>query len=304
MSNSDFLCFQKLKIHLANKLKETYPEVASDISHWKGNEIRLFQKDLENHVNGRISEKSFYTYFKTASKSIPRIDVLDLLCQYTGQGNWMSFKMKHNEKSFFKSSNRLWLGSVLVLCMIAVLTWLILPRKYTFSVIDAYSNQNIPGEKLKVIQIFEDQSPKALYESDENLYTLYSTEPQIQFIIEAPYFRRDTITRKVNIFHRQEEIRLFPNDYALVIHSLSKSKGEDWERRRDQLSIMFSDNARIFQIHKTGNIAIEMYNKDEFINKLTIPITSLKNIEIIDIKFENELISELRFIQEKGGSNE
>ena len=68
-----------------------------------------------------------------------------------------------------------------------------------------------------------------------------------------------------------------------MLHYFSNTDTEDWTQRRIQLSEIISDNAKIFQLDKEGQIALEMYSKHSFINKLTIPSKSLKNIEIIDL---------------------
>ena len=42
---------------------------------------------------------------------------------------------------------------------------------------------------------------------------------------------------------------------------------------------------------------MEIYNKNEFINKLTIPSGSLKDIEVIDTQYTDGKITYLRFRQ-------
>lgn len=301
MPGKDFLIFSLLKEDLVRKLQETYPEIGNDISAWKGKEILFFQKDLEAHVKGRISEKSFYTHFKSDTDKLPRIDVLDLLCRYAGHESWMDFIRIHQRKS--RSNKVIWIVTsaiVVIICAI-VLSILFKPKTYSISVIDAYSKKHIHSDQLKVTQLFVDQSPKEIDGIDDSIFNFYTNNSEIKFIIKAPYFHDDTIVRKVNLFSAHENIKIFPNDYALIIHAVSKSENDDWVRRRAQLSNIISDNARIFQINSTEEVAVEMYNKHEFINKLTLPVSSLKNIDIIDIKYENDLISELRFTQEKGG---
>jgi hypothetical protein len=44
---------------------------------------------------------------------------------------------------------------------------------------------------------------------------------------------------------------------------------------------------------------MEIYNKWEFINKITMPSAGLKNLEIIETTFEGEQISALWFRQMK-----
>ena len=59
---------------------------------------------------------------------------------------------------------------------------------------------------------------------------------------------------------------------------------------------MFTDSVKIFQV-LDGTIGMEIYNKWEFINKLTLPASSLHDIEIIDTQYDGDKISRLRFMQ-------
>ena len=58
----------------------------------------------------------------------------------------------------------------------------------------------------------------------------------------------------------------------------------------------FTENAKIFQVYE-GTIGMEIYNKWEFINKLTLPASGLKDIEILDTEYSGEKIMHLRFKQ-------
>jgi len=305
MPQRDFLYFQKLKEHLAIKLREKHPEVDPDISVWKGREIQLFQQDLEQRVNGRISEKWFYTHLKSGSKTLPRIDILDLLCKYEGHENWQSFKNK-NKPSKTENIQRKWFLLMLpiVLFGVYILIHTFKPREYSVTIVDAYTNKSIDQNKVILTQLYQDQSPLKIEPNENEIYYLHPKRPLISFTVSAPYYYADTIHRKTRGLPDHEVIRLFPNDYALMLHYFSNSDTDDWNHRRAQLSEIISDDARIFQLDNEGKIALEMYTKHSFINKLTIPSNALRNIEILDIRFEGEKISQLRFLQKKGGKNE
>ncbi|MCC2589467.1 hypothetical protein [Chryseobacterium sp. MFBS3-17] len=96
MSNLDILHFEQLKNEVqAQFLKNNTPS-SEDISKWKGIDITYFQEDLRKISKGNISEKSFYTYFKTSPVSkTPRIDMLNILSVYAGYVSWYDFKKKH-----------------------------------------------------------------------------------------------------------------------------------------------------------------------------------------------------------------
>ena len=96
MADLDLLHFEQLKAEVqAEYLKNHHPSF-DEISKWKGIDIIYFQEDLRKKAKGNISEKSFYTYFKTVpSSKIPRIDMLNLLAIYAGYQSWYDFKKNH-----------------------------------------------------------------------------------------------------------------------------------------------------------------------------------------------------------------
>ncbi|WP_213196913.1 hypothetical protein [Cloacibacterium caeni] len=96
MADLDLLHFEQLKAEVqAEYLKNHHPSY-DEISKWKGIDIIYFQEDLRKKAKGNISEKSFYTYFKTSpSSKLPRIDMLNLLATYAGYQSWYDFKKNH-----------------------------------------------------------------------------------------------------------------------------------------------------------------------------------------------------------------
>ncbi len=96
MTDLDLLHFEQLKKDVqAQYLKEHTPSF-DDISKWKGIDIIYFQEDLRKKAKGNISEKSFYTYFKSSPVTkLPRIDMLNLLSIYAGYDAWYEFKKQH-----------------------------------------------------------------------------------------------------------------------------------------------------------------------------------------------------------------
>jgi len=71
---------------------------------------------------------------------------------------------------------------------------------------------------------------------------------------------------------------------------------EDWRKRRDYLGEIIDDAALIYQVVNSKNeVGMELFNKEEFIDKLTMPSSSLKHLEILETKFQKEKILVLRF---------
>jgi hypothetical protein len=53
----------------------------------------------------------------------------------------------------------------------------------------------------------------------------------------------------------------------------------------------------IYQLFDNEAAGLELYNKWEFINKLTLPSKSLKDIEILDTRYVGSKITLIRFRQ-------
>ncbi|WP_300671687.1 hypothetical protein [Soonwooa sp.] len=93
MDNLEILYFEQLKKEVQTKYLENHTPSHSDITKWKGIDIIYFQEDLRKYAKGNISEKSFYTYFKTSPVTkLPRIDMLNLLSNYAGYESWFNYK--------------------------------------------------------------------------------------------------------------------------------------------------------------------------------------------------------------------
>jgi len=96
VTDLDLLHFEQLKKDVQAKYLKEYTPSYDEISKWKGIDIIYFQEDLRKKAKGNISEKSFYTYFKSSPVSkLPRIDMLNLLSIYAGYDSWYDFKKKH-----------------------------------------------------------------------------------------------------------------------------------------------------------------------------------------------------------------
>jgi hypothetical protein len=96
LTDLDILHFEQLKRDVQAQYLKEYTPSYDDISKWKGIDIIYFQEDLRKKAKGNISEKSFYTYFKTSPVTkLPRIDMLNLLSIYAGYDSWYEFKKQH-----------------------------------------------------------------------------------------------------------------------------------------------------------------------------------------------------------------
>ena len=315
MHNDNKYHFELLKQNIVTTMKKSYPGINPSISDWKGQEITDFQEELLEKVNARISEKWFYNHIKSDSKSLPRIDVLNFLSTYVGYANWDDFVYKNSDretrddevqiKSVPKGNRMFVVVPLLVVAVMAILLLMfkfLSTREYNFSFYDAYTKEIITGDQIE-IKILSDEESSMNYLSDANgVLVLKTDESMLRMVVSAPYYKTDTISRILKKFEQDQKISLQANDYALVIHYFSVMNVDDWKKRRMHLGKIIDDAAIIYQVMNDDNASgMELYNKEDFIDKLSIPTSSLKHIEILDTKFKDDKISVLRFrINEKG----
>ena len=297
-------------------MQQSYPGINPSISEWKGQEITDFQEELLKAVNAHLSEKWFYTHMKSVSKSLPRIDVLNLLSKYAGYANWDDFVFKNKDliasaqtsgapdpaipQYIAPPSNRYFLlvpiaAVVIVLIFFGVFK-LFNTREYRFCFYDFDTKEPITNSKIEVQILNEGETPVTRICSPDGCFFLKTDKSRIKMVVTAPYYLPDTITRMVTKLDREAIIRLKADDYALMIHYFSMMKVDDWEKRKKRLQAMIDDAAMISQVvndHDATGMAL--YNKQEFIDKMTMPSGNLRNLEILDTRYSNDKIVVLRF---------
>ncbi|MBN2214901.1 MAG: hypothetical protein JW723_11705 [Bacteroidales bacterium] len=297
--------FELLKTKIVGIMQKTYPGISKNIEDWKGNDIIEFQEDLKLRVNEYFSEKWFYTHYKTYQEKLPRIDLLNILSRYTGYVNWSDFKHKNRDQitiiTEHKGSNRIFYILTAIALVIFIMAWIIIKTgsitTYRFCFVDKDSKEPVRNTKIEVAIIKDNESPILQLCDAEGCFAYKTGEQKIKFMVKAPYYFTDTITRILKKSKKTEEIPLKLNDYALMIYYYSNSKVNDWKKRRDQLDKVIADSAYICQVFNKGMMGMELYNKYEFINMLTTPARGLRNIEVLDMLYTDEKITTIRFIQ-------
>ena len=297
--------FEVLKKKIVQTMQQSYPGINPSISDWKGQEITDFQEELLKTVSAHISEKWFYNHIKRESKGLPRIDVLNLLSKYAGYANWDDFvyKNRNNETAVIPSADKANRYFILIPVFAVVIAsaffgvYMLISRgTFTFSFYDAVTKEAIRDSRIEIKIIKVGETPKSLFTDSSGVLSVRTGERHIKMVVSAPYYKTDTIIRTLKSFERKEKIGLQANDYALMIHYFSEMKTGDWLKRREQLSRIIDDAAMIYQVmsDKAG-AGMDLYNKQEFVDKLTMPAGSLKNIEILETKIKDERIMVLKF---------
>lgn len=326
--------FAALKAAVEAKFREGNPSCVLPIVDWKGQEIVNFQEDLMDKVRGRISEKWFYTHIKSdENPRLPRIDMLNMLSKYAGYRDWQDFCFQlegplepaasgsetelekpadapvnrpHKKWGEAPRNSRLralrmfvW-GSAIASSLAVVLLLVSMKSKttYTFCFVDADTQAALVGDEIKVRVLRSGESPLQYSADKKGCFAFPTDAESIRFVVEAPYYKPDTITRRLQNALLREEIPLKADDYALMIHLFSTSAVKDWQKRRQQLDGMIADGAEIFQLSPEDQQGMEMYNKSEFIDKMTMPVKSLRNIKVLETVYDREgRIRGMRFVQ-------
>ena len=304
MQQEDKILFALLKEGIVAAMKLTYPGINPEIAAWKGQEITDFQEDLLIKVTGRLSEKWFYTHLKANHTSLPRIDVLNMLSKYAGYSNWDDFRFKNSEHigllAKAKQPDRIfvWVPLLLLatLALLFVLFLLVNTQDYRFTFVDADTGEPILNGNIQVDLLLRNESPLNLKCDKEGKLVFRTDQSRIKMTIRSPYYTTDTVERILKKLNHSEQVRLHAVAYALMIRYFSQTDVKAWQKRREQLDRMLGEDAMICQVpDENAGTGMELYNKQEFIDKLTMPVASLHQIEILNKKYERGKIVILRF---------
>ncbi len=285
-------------------MMQSYPGIDPEISNWKGQNITDFQEDLRIKVNGQLSEKWFYNHMKGENKSLPRIDVLNILSRYAGYLNWQDFinsksvSMPEREKSGkpILPLIRIPLILISVMTLVFIVIKMINTQNYRFTFVDSDTGEPIVDKNLHMELLDEDHSPAYFVSDKSGSVTVRSNKRLLRMVVKAPYYITDTIEKSLRKFDRNEQINLNVDYYALMISYFSQSDVSSWEKRREQLAAIISEDAIIYQSPENKVVdAMAIYNKWEFIDKITMPSSGLRKIEILDCRYLDGKISILRF---------
>ena len=239
---------------------------------------------------------------KVSNPSLPRIDTLNMLSRYVGYENWSDFRFK-NSGSFsgiadLKRRSRMYI-LILSLVLFTIVSIFILRmtniHNYQFTFIDSDTGDPILNSRIKA-DIFLNNESVVSYTSDKARISIKTDQEKIRVIIRAPYYLTDTVVRVLNKSNRVQKINMSVDTYALLIHYFSRTDVTGWNERRSQLDRIFSEDALIYQLPGKGDVlGMEIYNKHEFIDKLTMPSSVLRRLEILDCRYRDGKIILLRF---------
>lgn len=275
------------------------------------NEVEELEKTAENspveeakiptsEISPKTEEKAFET---TTVNSDLQISAIDNQTIKQNNGNLSTYDTSEQKSTFSIVKKYLWLGISGVLAVIVGLLGFkdeLFSKKFYYSFIDADRNSKINAE-LQVQILKENESP-ILYVAKPNEPFVYTTKSKnLTMVVSSPYYRTDTIQRNLETAPEAENIELKPNDYAIMLFYYSKSI-KDLKKKRESLNYLISDNALIYQVYDNETYGVETMDKQRYINLVTLPSTSLENLEVIETK--NDLSGKINMIKFKITTNE
>lgn len=381
MTDLDLLHFEQLKKDVQGQYLKEHTPSQDDISKWKGIDIIYFQEDLRKKAKGNISEKSFYTYFKTSPVTkLPRIDMLNLLSIYAGYDSWYEFKKQHlfagellqenenpeeeeinelektvsaapelpkteiqaqkngiqapentnlqktntenqyinqkqpvtseveissipTKKNFLKKNAWALITSILI-AITGLLGFkdVLFSKTYTYCFIDKDRGVSVINT-LDIMVIKENESP-LMYKIKPGECFSYSTKDKnLKMKISAAFYEPLDVNRNLENAPEEEKIELKPDDYKMAAYYFSRKDitGNSEEQvalikqKRNQLENLISNNAVIYQVYDNNTYGIERLDKQKYITLVTTPTTSLKNLNVIEMKKDNGKIVSIKF---------
>lgn len=335
--------FDLLKDSIARKFLQENSAQSPDISDWRGLDISNFQEDLFEKTKSSVSEKWFYTYFKTEFKKLPRIDMLNLLAQYCGYRNWAQYvhkkeveffdkpekpkadeiipdsipqeippteereqeeasplliekepnnevvspteTTKDNEQKEEKKKQKKWIaiGAGLVLLLggagFGMYEAFFSDKMYEFCFID--SDRTAPIKTPIEVTIFREGFTPLVLNTTSGCVAFESPRDTLKMAVSSPYHKVDTLRINLNNYREAERIVLNPDDYKVMLHYYSHS-AKDLKERIKKLNQMIDDNALIYQVYDNDVFGVEILSKQQYINLMTLPTSTLKNYTLIE----------------------
>jgi hypothetical protein len=296
MENTNAAAFRLLKSEIEAKASRDLG-IRKELSEWSLQDIRDFQVDLEQRSKSSVSEKWIYTHFKNEHPRIPRIDVLNLLSAWLGYRNWDDFLHQRAEATLATSASSQRSRRVNLKFVIAVLSlvglvllgvaWFLIPKVEEHQVyfMDAYTRKVLTSSAIHV-RVNRRPVP---------FDSLLVVQVGDSIEVDGAYYKPRTAVIDVNdVSPRYLEV--FPDDYALMLSFFSRSDASNLDQRRAQLLEVIHPEARIFESHPAFD-GLELLNREEFIDRLLLPLNSLKNLEVQHIEYRDEQIYRLQFYQ-------
>lgn len=274
--------FARLKQQVLSEYRKHYPYSGADWKSFSSQDIQNLITLIEDNLRETVSEKWVYTHLKPSeNEKLPRKDMLDIFSRFCGYSGWDEFTFEKTVAVPQKKS-RIWLLIFVAILTVSLVLWLLSgsdeqPTKQ-IKVTDQYTGKPLPAEDVKVFEADPvGEKPVKMQEGS----VVVRGETKTTLVVKSPYYQ----TKKVVVDPESNttEIKVTPNDQAMMLKAFMQSDIKDWQTRKVQLDKILSDDLEVIVMLK-DNLGAEYFNKQEFAQKLVIPTPSLRTYKIIEIK--------------------
>lgn len=170
----------------------------------------------------------------------------------------------------------------------------IFKKEFHYNFVDSDRNAKINTE-LQVKILKEGESPFVFIAKPNEEFVYTTKSKSLKMVVSSPYYKTQEITRNLETAPEKENIELIPNDYAIMLFYYSKSIN-DLKKKRESLNYLISDNALIYQIYDNEKYGVETMDKQRYISLVTLPTTSLENLQVIETQTDkNKKINLIKF---------
>jgi hypothetical protein len=307
----DMHTFYLLKQNILAKYREAFPFYSGSIQGFGNREIGQLIDLIEKECHERVSEKWVYTHLKPdTNQKLPRRDMLDIFCKWTRAGSWEEFVFSNANSSQYSvvssqvaavdiSAKKRKMAVPMAIAALVIITGMLLAfgvfksaAKVNICLKDKYTQKAIEADKVSLFLL--DGSKKTKLTNKDNCFMLTLKTDKALVAIESAYYKADTLS--IDSGSESLEFDLQPDDYAMMVRAYMNGNVADWKKRREQLSDIISDDAVIQEV-MFDDIGVEFLNKQEYIDKVTTPGIVVKNMEVVEIKYDGGKIISLKFMQ-------
>jgi hypothetical protein len=168
----------------------------------------------------------------------------------------------------------------------------IFDKTYTYCFTDADRNQKVQSTiEIKVLK--ENESPLFFRIKPGECFYYQTKDKNIKMQISSTMYENLEVNRNLENAPEEETIELKPDDYKMAVYYFSTKdvKGVNAveqfnlvRQKRKQLENLISNDAVITQVYDSDIYGLESLDKQDYITLVTTPTTSLKNLNVIEMR--------------------
>lgn len=290
--------FQELKLRILISYQKSYPYFQGEWKSFSSKDIRQLIDLIEEQLKEKVSEKWIYTHLKPeVNEKLPRKDMLDIFSKFVGFSSWEEFVFNHHPDTDIsakskkikitqkiktpKFKKRVLLYLLIPILAFIIYEWSFKMNKKTLLIKNEFTKQPVKEEEVSVYQYHDEKKQKKKLDIINSKIELENNPDRI--IIESPYYE----AKEIQISQTRDEIYIKPEDYAVVLKTFIESDIQDWEKRKEKLDKILSEDLEVILFQKE-NLGAEHLNKKEFSEKLILPTSETKNFKIVELETNPE----------------